>query len=259
LGRPSRHRPPALIAPLAALAAVVMAATLLPAWDHYVLYIHALGQSRSVDAGSAFAASTPTGGLVGDLIAAVAWAVVPVAGVLWRPGRIGALLSAGVLVAVASQVASAVAGFDAPGTLQLLVSPADIQRYGVVLQSASLTGWYDVEVLSGLALAMLLLVRWWTPEPVADVADAWPSPASWPPPWPSTGSTVDTPAPFAPEGPSPWAPPGQSGPPPWAPPGRSGPPPWAPPGQSGPPPWAPPGQSGPPPWAPPGQSGPPPS
>ncbi len=229
LGRPSRHQPPALLAPLAAVAAIVMAVALLPAWDHYVLYIHAVGQSRALDEGSAFAASTPTGALVGDLMAAVAWVGVPVAGVLWRPGRIGVLAGAGVLVAVASQVTSAVVGFDAPGTLRGLVTPQEIQRYGVVLQSSSLTGWYDVEVLAALVLAMLLMVRWWTPDgpgaaaawtpPEAGVAAPWPSPG--PAPWPSTqaapGPThtpASQPEPTVGEPPSAWAPPSRGDSPP---------------------------------------------
>jgi hypothetical protein len=245
LGRPSRHQPPALLAPLAAVAAIVMAVALLPAWDHYVLYIHAVGQSRSLDEGSAFAASTPTGALVGDLMAAVAWVAVPVAGVLWRPGRIGVLAGAGVLVAVASQVTSAVVGFDAPGTLRTLVTPQEIQRYGVVLQSSSLTGWYDVEVLAALVLTMLLMVRWWAPDgpgasaawtpPGAGMGAPWTLAAPWAFPGPSSG-------PWPSPGPAPW-PSTQAGPrpthtPATQPEAAAGEPPWA---------WAPPGRGAPPP------------
>lgn len=184
MGRPLRHRPPAPIGGLTALAALLMGALLLPAWDRYVVAVRALGQTRVYHLGSAFQSTLPSGSHVpagaqaGDFLAAVAWVAVPIGAALWRPGRIGVLLSAGVLVAVAGQVASAVVGFDDPLALYSIFAPARAVQLGASVAGASLTGWYDAEVVAALALASLLLLRWWTADPPVP-ATVWHPPHLW--------------------------------------------------------------------------------
>ena len=205
LGRPVfRSAPPGMLAPLTAVVSIVLGVALLPAWDRYLLDLRVTGRVLTLDLGSAFSHTTPTSVLVGDLIAAAAFAVVPLVAVLWRPGRLGALCSAGVLVAATAQLCSAVSGFSVSSPTALGVPATQVRALGVVVGNSALTAWFDVEVLAALALAVLLVARWWTPEHT-------PAGAGWA--WPvSSGVAAGGPG-WAPAGPG-WpvaAPPGWGG------------------------------------------------
>lgn len=150
------------------IVAVLLGVALLPGWDHYVLTSSTLGRTVGTKTlGSAFAHGTPGGVLAGDLLTAVAFVLVPLVAVMWRPVRAGLLLSGGVLVVVASQIVAAMVGFREPASFFGL-SGAVISRYGLEVHS-SLTGWFDLELIAGsllvglLAVQALSLVQWIQP------------------------------------------------------------------------------------------------
>lgn len=162
LGSPGRpgHRE---LVPLTAIAAVVLGYALLPAWDRYALDLAAIGEVKVERLGSAFAAHTATGVVAGDLIAAVMFAAVPILAVLWRPGRLGTFLTGGVLVVVVAQLASAVAGFQITNP-DYFASSGEVRALDLSVQSSALTVWFDIEVVAALALLVLVVARWWTPD-----------------------------------------------------------------------------------------------
>ncbi len=182
LGRPNWGAGPRWLTFAVGAAAVVVGIALLPAWDHYRVLARALGRVVVVNESDTF--SLPAVVLGGTVAAAVAWAAVPIVAALWRPARLGAVAGAGVLVAVASQVASAVVGLDPSGVLDGLFGTARVRDLGLELLGASLRPWFDVETIAGLVLAVLLVARWWTPDP-ADGAPIEHAPwAPGVPPWP---------------------------------------------------------------------------
>lgn len=176
-----------------AAAGILLGVALLPAWDHYQLAFRAFNQLLSVNQGNAF--DQPAVVLAGTLVAAVAWAVVPIAAAFWRPARLGVVAAGGVLVAVASQAASAVVGLDPPGVVYSIYPPASVHRLGISVVGASLRPWYDVEVIAGVALALVLVARWWVPEPPHVLLSPWPSfaggPDAPPAPGPGPGEPLD--------------------------------------------------------------------
>jgi hypothetical protein len=166
LGRPGRlvGRGSVVMVVVGTAAAVAAGVALLPAWDHYVITSSALHRTIARESlGSAFASGTPRGVLEGDLLTAVAFAFVPVVGLWWRPGRVGALLGGGVLVVVAAQLISAVVGLkSSPGSFG--ITAAQVRTYGVEVHS-SLTAWFVAEAVAGVALLLVILARWWrTPQ-----------------------------------------------------------------------------------------------
>jgi hypothetical protein len=166
LGRPGRlvGRESMVMVAVGSVAAFLVGVALLPAWDHYVIFSSALHRTIGEESlGSAFAAGTPGGVQAGDLVTAAAFAVVPLIGLWWRPGRVGALLGGGVLVVVAAQLASAVVGYrTSAGSLG--ITAAQVRTYGVEVHS-SLTSWFVVELVAGVALLVVICARWWwTPQ-----------------------------------------------------------------------------------------------
>lgn len=144
------------------IVAIGLGFALLPGWDHYVLTSSTLNRTvLTRTLGAAFATSTPTGVLVGDLLSALAFLLLPLVAVAWRPARTGVALSGGVLVVVASQIASAIVGFhQSPAYFGF--SSGTISRFGLVLHS-SLTGWFVVELLAGVVLLVLVVAQWRQP------------------------------------------------------------------------------------------------
>lgn len=183
-GRPYRRVGPGWLVLLTSAAAVLVGVALLPAWDHYRVMSRVLGRVVVVNESDTFTLPAPI--LAGTVAAAVAWAVVPIVASFWRPARLGVMAGAGVLVALASQVASAVVGLDPPGVLVGLFGSSRVSGFGLELLGASLRPWFDVETVAGLALALFLVARWWTPDP--------------------TDAPVPTHAPWVPAGPPAWSP-----------------------------------------------------
>jgi hypothetical protein len=140
------------------IVAIPLGVALLPGWDHYVLTSSTLGRTVGTKTlGSAFAPGAPGGVRAGDLLSAVAFALLPLVAVIWRPARAGLLLSGGVLVVVASQVVAAIVGFREPASFFGL-SGAVVSQYGLVLHS-SLTGWFGLELIASSLLLGLVIVQ----------------------------------------------------------------------------------------------------
>jgi hypothetical protein len=279
VGRPRRRGDHSGLVVLTTVVAVVLGVALLPAWDHYAVHSTVTGATIQKGEGSVFSAANPAWVVVGGILQAAALLVVPILAVLWRPARLGVLVSAGVLVVLAGQIASAVAGLSQSAAT--LFTPSQVSRFGLVIRP-SLSPWFDLEAVAGVALLLLLVARWWTP-PGGSLLDTYPlerqpggtwgspsgfgpptrvphhpapppaaSPRSWPaaPPPPSWGAAcsaqVSAPS-WPPAPPPPWAPPSwgaagsaQVSAPSWPP---APPSPWAPP--SPPPPGAPPSDTDP--------------
>jgi hypothetical protein len=206
------------LAAATAIIAVVLGVALLPAWDHYVITSSTLHRTLGTESlGSAFAKTTPGAVLAGDILTALAFAVVPILALRWRRPRLAVLLSGGVLVVVAAQVASAVVGFqNTPGFFGF--TAAQVTRYGIRVQS-SLTAWFVIEMFAGVALVLLAGSRWWattshwTGAPPPDFAPpTYPPPERLPPPYlPGDGGTWPPPG----AGPGWSAGPGTGGEPGW--------------------------------------------
>ncbi|MGC8627154.1 MAG: hypothetical protein ACP5VR_06270 [Acidimicrobiales bacterium] len=155
---PSQRQPRAV---LTTAAAFLAAAAFLPSWDRFSAVSTVTGRSASFTAGNAF--SQPGAVMAGDLVVALAIVVLPAAGVLWEPARVGAWASAGVLLALASQLGSALVQVDqgiSPALSSSLmhsfgVTPAEAQGLGVHF-SVSLTHWWTVDVAATAVLAALV-------------------------------------------------------------------------------------------------------
>jgi hypothetical protein len=129
----------------------------LPPWDHYVLTATVSGEIRKVNLGNGL--SGPWSVVLGNLIVAGAVFVAALVAILVRQRRVGAALVVGSLVAIGSQMASAVVQVDQP------VSPAAVglsagtaRELGVVI-NVSLTSWFALDALS--ALVLLATVTIW--------------------------------------------------------------------------------------------------
>jgi hypothetical protein len=149
MGKPQlRHfeepvHPRAVVQVVVALLAV---AAFLPGWDSYHV-VSATGRSATVTLGSAF--SQPGGIMAGEVISALAIGVLCVLGAIWAPPAVGAWLTAGAVVAMTSQLISAVVQVH-----ETLAAPAFGDR-----ASLALTGYWTLDVAATVALAGLAL---WT-------------------------------------------------------------------------------------------------
>ncbi|HLI01514.1 MAG TPA: hypothetical protein VKV06_12080 [Acidimicrobiales bacterium] len=163
---------PALAA-ATALFALVLGVALVPVWNRYDLLYTALGRSEVRLPGGIFASGTPTIVAVGTLLTGLVFVAVPVVSLWWRPARLGILATGGVLLVAASQMMAALAGmlFIGAGSFLPHAEAADV---GLVVH-ASLTSWFDLEVVAGVGLLVFLVVRWWTPPDAAipDEGPAW--------------------------------------------------------------------------------------
>jgi len=156
---PSERQPRAV---LTTAAAFLAAAAFLPSWDRFSAVSTVTAHSASFTAGNAF--SQPGAVMAGDLVVALAIVVLPVAGVLWEPARVGAWATAGVLLALASQLVSALVqvsqGISPALSSSLMhsfgVTSAEAQSLGVHF-SVSLTNWWTVDVAATVVLAALVI------------------------------------------------------------------------------------------------------
>jgi hypothetical protein len=116
----------------------------LPSWDKYEV-VNAAGRTTTVTLGNAF--SQPAGILAGELLAALAIGVIAILGAFWAPPSVGSWMTGGALVALLSQLVSAV----------VQVSQALEVTIGGERAHASLAWWWAVDVGAAVALAGLAL------------------------------------------------------------------------------------------------------
>jgi hypothetical protein len=133
------------------------AALYLPPWDHYVLTATVSGEIRKVNLGNGL--SGPWSVVLGNLIVVGAIFVAALVAVLLRQRRVGAALVVGSLVALGSQMASAVVQVDQPVPPAAVgLSAGTARELGVVI-NVSLTSWFALDALS--ALVLLATVTIW--------------------------------------------------------------------------------------------------
>ena len=146
-------RDPALLPAAVAIAGLVV--TFALPWDSYRLSAAATGRIETFTAGNAF--SNPGAVIAGDLVVMIAVAVLLGLAFAWRPVRMGAALSAGVIVVLLAQLFSAVAQ-PAPSLGAFGVPPAVAIQDQVHL-TAGYTAWF---YLYGAAIALLAVIGAWT-------------------------------------------------------------------------------------------------
>ena len=128
-----RAMEPVVILALAVLAAVGAAVAFAPSWDSFTLRTSA-GLTQSLTAGNAFANPAPV--IAGDVAVMVAFVVVVVTAVLWRPVRLGAALLAGAVIPMAAQVISALVQTGEPvSPAQFGISPAQAAQAGLTIST----------------------------------------------------------------------------------------------------------------------------
>jgi hypothetical protein len=116
----------------------------LPSWDKYEV-VNAAGRTITVTLGNAF--SQPAGILAGELLAAFAIGLMAILGAFWAPPVVGAWMTGGALVALSSQLISAVVQVSQPVAVTI----------GGQRAHAALTWWWAVDVGAAVALAGLAL------------------------------------------------------------------------------------------------------
>lgn len=134
-GGPSRPRAadagPVTLLLLAAVGAV---ATFVPSWDSYTLSQASTGSSETVTAGNAFANPGPV--IAGNVVVIIAVIAVAVLAALWRPARHGAMLLAGVVLALAAQAISALIQASQPASPGLFgLSQSQASAAGLTVSS----------------------------------------------------------------------------------------------------------------------------
>jgi hypothetical protein len=179
MGRPRlgpNNEPPHPRAVAQTFVALLAVAAFLPSWDSYHL-VNPAGQTATITLGNAF--SQPGGIMAGELLSALAIGVLCILGAFWAPLAVGAWLTAGVVIALTSQLVSAVVQVH-----QAVTVPAAGDR-----ASLALTGFWAADVAATVALAGLALwagldARHAGKEgrelPGGDERDRWPSVDRWP-------------------------------------------------------------------------------
>jgi hypothetical protein len=137
---------------LTVLAAVVAVAAFLPSWDRYEI-VNSAGRTATVTLGNAF--SQPAGVMAGELVAALAIGLIAILAAFWAPPTVGAWMTAGVVIALASQLISAAVQVNQP------LSAAGAGERATM----SLTGYWAIDVGAAVALAGLALWAGLSPQP----------------------------------------------------------------------------------------------
>jgi hypothetical protein len=141
---------------LVVVLALLVAGAFLPSWDHYVGVSTVTGRSISVSLGNAF--SGPWQQVIGTVLAALALAVVPIVGVRLHNRAVGAALTCGTLLVLASQLVAAIVQVDRPVSPSLIgLSPSQAAQLGVQL-GLKLTGWFTVDAIAAYALFAAIMV-----------------------------------------------------------------------------------------------------
>jgi hypothetical protein len=138
---------------LLATFAVVLA--YLPSWDKWSAVAPSLHVSGSVTEGNAFA--QPAVVMAAVLLTVIGFAFVAVLGSAWHPIAVGAWATAGAVIAIASQLISAVFQLsEAVPSTAFGVSAVQARSVGLKT-STSLTGWWEADVAATVLLALLAL------------------------------------------------------------------------------------------------------
>ena len=153
LGTPRAPRGRSAVLMLLATFAVVLA--YLPSWDKWTAVAPSLHVSGSVTEGNAFA--QPTVVMACVLLTVIGFAFVAVLGSVWYPATVGAWATAGAVIALASQLISAVFQLsEAVPSTAFGVSATQARSVGLRI-STSLTGWWEADVAATVLLALLAL------------------------------------------------------------------------------------------------------
>jgi len=153
LGAPQAPRGRSAVLMLLATFAVVLA--YLPSWDKWTAVAPSLHVSGSVTEGNAFA--QPAVVMAAVLLSVIAFAFVAVLGSVWYPASVGAWATAGAVIAIASQLISAVFQLsEAVPSTAFGVSATQARSVGLKT-STSLTGWWEADVAATVLLAALAL------------------------------------------------------------------------------------------------------
>jgi hypothetical protein len=136
--------------------ALATAGAFLPAWDHYVGIATTTGRSVSFDLGNAFSGPWPV--VLGNVLAALALAAIPVVAIRLKDRSTGAALVAGALIVLAAQFVAAVVQVDqaVPPSLAGL-TPAQATQLGLHLRM-TLSSWFTFDVLAAFALFVTTMV-----------------------------------------------------------------------------------------------------
>jgi hypothetical protein len=153
LGAPEAPRGRSALLMLLATFAVVLA--YLPSWDKWSAVAPSLHVSGSVTEGNAFA--QPAVVMAAVLLTVIGFAFVAVLGSAWHPIAVGAWATAGAVIAIASQLISAVFQLsEAVPSTAFGVSAVQARSVGLKT-STSLTGWWEADVAATVLLALLAL------------------------------------------------------------------------------------------------------
>jgi hypothetical protein len=140
-----------------AVLGLATAALYLPPWDHYELTATATGLTKSLNLGNGL--QGPWSVVLGNVLVSSAIFLLAIGAMLLRHRGAGAALVVGSLVALGSQMASAVVQVDQPVSPAAVgLSQSTVNQLGVVIK-ASLTGWFALEAL--VALVLLASVTFW--------------------------------------------------------------------------------------------------
>jgi len=151
LGARARRRP--FLVAAAAVLGIGLAASFAPAWDSYHLYAAATGQTTSLTAGNAFA--NPASVIAANVVIMVLMVVLAVFAVLFEDMLLGAALLAGALVALGSQVVSAIVQLGTPpGPSSFGIGSSQAAQAQLQI-SAGLTPVFYVYCVFGVALLVL--------------------------------------------------------------------------------------------------------
>ncbi|HMC38243.1 MAG TPA: hypothetical protein VKI19_01185 [Acidimicrobiales bacterium] len=141
---------------LVVVLAAVTAGLFLPPWDHVLAVSSTTGRGFSQNLGNAF--KQPWQEVIGNVLAALALLVVPIVAVRLRRKAVGAALTCGALLVLASQLASAVANVDQNGAGDFGLTPAQARQLHLLI-SVKLTGWFTLDALAAYALFATVMVR----------------------------------------------------------------------------------------------------
>jgi hypothetical protein len=151
LGMPRPPQGRSAVLMLLATFAVVLA--YLPSWDKWSAVAPSLRVSDSLTEGNAF--SQPTVVMAGVLLTVIGFAFVAVLGSVWSPTTVGAWATAGAVIALSSQLISAVFQLsEAVPSAAFGVTATQARSVGLKI-STSLTGWWEADVAATVLLALL--------------------------------------------------------------------------------------------------------
>jgi hypothetical protein len=171
---------------LVVVLALITAGAFLPAWDRYVGFVATTGRSVTFSLGNAFSGPWPL--ILGNVLAALALAMVPILVTRLRDRAVAALVVVGSLLVLASQFTSAIVQANQPVPPSVAgLTPAQSTELGLQLH-LSLTGWFTLDVLAAYALfAAVMVIGYLRPATAQEnSAGTWPtapearSPASLP-------------------------------------------------------------------------------